>query len=170
MRIELLPDPPGELPALLVIGDHIRGDHDHQLGAVLLQGVGAEQPPDPRQSAQDGYAGLAGALAAGDEAPIRSDPPSFRVRLVLICRFRMVGEPARLVAAVGLASLSCWEIRRPLEARAIGGRKLGQGPAASEDRGTSRRYPGVQAELLPDPPPEVGLAGTRQRRRHQGLA
>ena len=29
---------------------------------------------------------------------------------------------------------------------------------------------GVQAELLPDPPPEVGLVGTRQRRRHQGVA
>ena len=29
---------------------------------------------------------------------------------------------------------------------------------------------GMQIELLPNPPPEVGLAGTRQRRRHQGVA
>ena len=44
--------------------------------------------------------------------PITREPPSRRVRLVLIWRLRMVGEPPKLVAAPGRASLSCWEIWR----------------------------------------------------------
>ena len=44
--------------------------------------------------------------------PITREPPSLRVRLVLIWRLRMVGEPPKLVATPGRASLNCWEIWR----------------------------------------------------------
>ena len=37
-------------------------------------------------------------------------------------------------------------------------------------RARVRRKLGVKAARLPDPPPEVGLIGARQRRRHQGFA
>ena len=39
VQIELLSDPPGEFPTLLVIGDHVRGHHNHQIRAIFLKDV-----------------------------------------------------------------------------------------------------------------------------------
>ena len=83
-----------------------------ELGAVLLEGVGAEKPAEDRHPPEDRDPLLAGALVAGDEPPMTREPPSRRVRLVLLWRLRIVGEPARLVAAVGRASLNCCETPR----------------------------------------------------------
>ena len=49
-------------------GHDIGDDHDQKLGAVLLQGVAAEQPAEQRNPSQGRYAGLPGAAVIGDQA------------------------------------------------------------------------------------------------------
>ena len=68
VQVKLLFEFFGQCRTLLVGSHDIGDDHDQKLGAILLQGIAAEQSAEPRNLAQNGYAGLPRAAVVGDEA------------------------------------------------------------------------------------------------------